>query len=96
MVEDEDIRKIVEWMADLDELHLAFREPNLGKDENWLPESSEGKAILARLTDPENRAALRKWFARSGIDGLNPSARQFKASLERTIRESLDLETVTR
>lgn len=88
LTQDETMHKIFELMAELDQLALTH-EPDLGKDADWVPTSAEGKVVFARLTAPENRDGLRKWYARFRNSQLNPCASNLKASLERAIEEVL-------
>ena len=89
--QDEEVQKIFDLMVTLDELAWTH-EWGLGGDDHWVPKSPEGKAVFDQLIAPENRQALRKWYARSRSDGreLNPSALNVKLSLERAIQEKLD------
>ncbi len=89
LMQDEEVRRIFDLMEGLDQIAFTH-ERNLGADDHWVPESAEGKAIFAQLIAPENRQALRKWYARSDAGGLNPSALNLKLSLERAIQEKLD------
>lgn len=88
LTQDEEVQKIGELFAELD--RLAFtREPDLGKDADWVPLSEEGRAIFAHLVAPENRSGLKKWYARWRDSELNPCALNLKLSLERAIKEEL-------
>jgi hypothetical protein len=86
LTQDEEVQRIFELMDQLDRLAWTH-EPDLGKDSDWVPVSPEGRAVFARLTAPENRAGLRKWYARFGGVQLNPCAANVKASLERAMKE---------
>jgi len=87
--QDEEVQRIFNLMDGLDQIAFTH-ERNLGSDDHWVPESPEGKAIFDQLIAPENRQALRKWYARSDGRELNPSALNLKLTLERAIQEKLD------
>lgn len=86
--QDEEVQRIFDLMIALDELAWTH-EWGLGGDDHWVPKSPEGKAVFDQLIAPENRQALRKWYARANGE-LNPSALNLKLSLERAIQEKLD------
>ncbi len=56
----------------------------------WTPRTEQEKLAFSKLTDPENREALKQWFSRSSA--INPGAEAFRRILERAIGEKLPLQ----
>ena len=88
LFQDEEIQRVFDLMEELDCLHF-IKEPKLGENADWVPESLEGKAVFAKLIAPENRQALRKWYARYKGMEPNPSAKNLQSCLERVTQEKL-------
>jgi hypothetical protein len=57
--------------------------------EGWQPRSPQMKEIVRRLTVPENRAALRAWYAQAGNE-INPDTVRFRDWLGKIIGEELE------
>ncbi len=53
----------------------------------WFPETEEEKSAFVELTAPENREALKGWYAR--CPSINPGAEALRRILEKAIGEQL-------
>jgi hypothetical protein len=82
--------KIMNLMDSFDGIKSSLHQVRTIEDvQRWSPATESESRAFAELTLPENRTALREWYA--SATAVNPHAELFRQILARAIAEELPL-----